>query len=67
MNFTTFPKAIFVTAYFTKIKGMVDLLDSFGATILDKNLVIYAINFLSSKFDYYTSITSHQLPLPNFL
>ncbi|XP_023729287.1 uncharacterized protein LOC111876960 [Lactuca sativa] len=57
-----------VTAYFTKIKSIADLLENLDpqAKVPDKNLVIYAINGLSSRFDNVVGIIRHPIPFPSF-
>lgn len=57
-----------VTAYFKKIKSIADLLENLDpqAKVPDKNLVIYAINGLSSRFNNVAGIIRHRIPFPSF-
>lgn len=48
----------FVIEYCTKIQTLADLLENLDVEVPEKNIVIYTINGLSSKFDY----VEHDLP-----
>ncbi|KAJ9566982.1 hypothetical protein OSB04_002948 [Centaurea solstitialis] len=58
-----------VHAYFTKIKGIADLLANLdpASAVPDKHLVNYAINGLSSKYESVANIIRYRSPLPSFL
>ncbi|GJU13467.1 ribonuclease H-like domain-containing protein, partial [Tanacetum coccineum] len=52
--------------YFSKIQGMADRLKNLGGTVVDKNLVIYALNGLDSRYKHIAKIIRHTKPLPTF-
>lgn len=52
----------FVIAYSTRVKTIVELLENLNSSILEKNIVMYTINWLSSKFDSIaTLIRTHSI------
>nr|GEV19961.1 ribonuclease H-like domain-containing protein [Tanacetum cinerariifolium] len=55
-----------VNEYCTKIKAMANRLKNLGCEISVKNLVIYAVNGLDSRFATLVEIIRHRLPLPTF-
>lgn len=52
--------------YFTNIKKLADLLEGICEKVKEKNIVIHAINILSSKFETTVGIILHSKPLPTF-
>ncbi|GJT77384.1 ribonuclease H-like domain-containing protein [Tanacetum coccineum] len=55
-----------INEYFTKIKSMVDRLKNLGCVVSEKNLVIYAVNRLDTRFATLVEIIRHHEPLPTF-
>ncbi|PWA57514.1 myb-like protein P [Artemisia annua] len=55
-----------INDYCTKIKSMADRLQNLGSPVNEKNLVIYAVNGLDSRFTTIVKIIRHQQPLPSF-
>ncbi|PWA70662.1 hybrid signal transduction histidine kinase M [Artemisia annua] len=55
-----------INEYFTKIKSMADRLKNLGTVVSEKNLVIYAVNGLDSRFATIVKIIRHREPLPSF-
>ncbi|PWA91351.1 hybrid signal transduction histidine kinase M [Artemisia annua] len=55
-----------INEYCTKIKAMADRLRNFGSVVSEKNLVIYAVNGLDSRFATIVKIIRHREPLPTF-
>ncbi|PWA38969.1 hypothetical protein CTI12_AA577390 [Artemisia annua] len=53
-----------INEYYTKIKSMADRLQNLGSSISEKNLVIYAVNRLDSRFATIVKIIRHREPLP---
>nr|GFA27539.1 hybrid signal transduction histidine kinase M [Tanacetum cinerariifolium] len=49
-----------VNEYCTKIKSMADRLKNLGCAVSDKNLVIYTVNGLDSKFATLVEIIRHR-------
>lgn len=45
-----------ITQYCNKIQTLADLLENLDAEVSEKNLVIYTINGLSSKFNHVASL-----------
>ncbi|GJX51713.1 ribonuclease H-like domain-containing protein [Tanacetum coccineum] len=52
--------------YCTKIKSMVNRLKNLDCQVSEKNLVIYAVNGLDSRFATLVEIIHHREPLPTF-
>ncbi|GJV17581.1 hybrid signal transduction histidine kinase M [Tanacetum coccineum] len=57
---------ITVNEYCTKIKAMANRLKNLGCKVSEKNLVIYAVNGLDSRFATLVEIIRHREPLPTF-
>ncbi|PWA64003.1 hybrid signal transduction histidine kinase M [Artemisia annua] len=55
-----------INEYCTKIKSMADRLKNLGSSVSEKNLVIYAVNGLDSRFATIVKIIRHSEPLPTF-
>ncbi|GKE31004.1 hypothetical protein Tco_1450326 [Tanacetum coccineum] len=55
-----------INEYFTKIKSMADRLKNLGCVVSEKNLVIYAVNRLDTRFATLVEIIRHREPLPTF-
>ncbi|GJS74223.1 hypothetical protein Tco_0707064, partial [Tanacetum coccineum] len=55
-----------VNAYCTKIRSMADRLQNLGVDVSDKNLVIYTINGLDSRFATLVEIIRNRETLPTF-
>ncbi|GJV64416.1 hybrid signal transduction histidine kinase M [Tanacetum coccineum] len=55
-----------INEYCIKIKSMADRLKNLGCVVSDKNLVIYAVNGLDSRFATLVKIIRHREPLPTF-
>lgn len=55
-----------INEYCTKIKSMADRLKNLGSPDSEKNLVIYAVNGLDSRFATIVKIIRHREPLPSF-
>ncbi|PWA69336.1 hybrid signal transduction histidine kinase M [Artemisia annua] len=55
-----------INEYCTKIKSMADRLKNLGSPVSEKNLVIYAVNGLNSRFATIVKIIRHREPLPTF-
>ncbi|PWA36009.1 hybrid signal transduction histidine kinase M [Artemisia annua] len=55
-----------INEYFTKIKSMADRLKNLSTVVSEKNLVIYAVNGLDSRFATIVKIIRHREPLPSF-
>ncbi|PWA87507.1 hypothetical protein CTI12_AA128900 [Artemisia annua] len=55
-----------INEYCTKIKSMADRLKNLGSPVSEKNLVIYAVNGLDSRFATIVKIIRHREPLPSF-
>ncbi|GKB04016.1 hybrid signal transduction histidine kinase M [Tanacetum coccineum] len=55
-----------VNEYCTKIKSMADRLKNLGCVVSDKNLVIYTVNGLDSRFATLVEIIRHRETLPSF-
>nr|GEW07663.1 hybrid signal transduction histidine kinase M [Tanacetum cinerariifolium] len=55
-----------VNEYCTKIKFMADRLKNLGCVVSDKNLVIYTVNGLDSRFATLVEIICHRETLPAF-
>ncbi|GKE01549.1 hybrid signal transduction histidine kinase M [Tanacetum coccineum] len=55
-----------INEYCTKIKSMTDRLKNLGCVVSDKNLVIYAVSGLDSRFAKLVEIIRHREPLPTF-
>ncbi|PWA34559.1 hypothetical protein CTI12_AA617880 [Artemisia annua] len=55
-----------INEYCMKIKSMADRLTNLGSPVSEKNLVIYAINGLDSRFTTIVKIIRRQKPLPSF-
>ncbi|GJV79342.1 ribonuclease H-like domain-containing protein [Tanacetum coccineum] len=55
-----------INDYFSKIQNMADRLKNLGNTVKDKNLVIYALNGLDSRYKPIAKIIRHTDPLPTF-
>ncbi|PWA83117.1 hybrid signal transduction histidine kinase M [Artemisia annua] len=55
-----------INNYCTKIKSMADRLTNLGSPVSEKNLVIYAVNGLDSRFATIVKIIHHREPLPTF-
>ncbi|PWA48749.1 hypothetical protein CTI12_AA487870 [Artemisia annua] len=55
-----------INDYCTKIKSMVDRLKNLGSSVSEKNLVIYAVNGLDSRFSNIVKIIRHCEPLLTF-
>nr|GEZ57926.1 hybrid signal transduction histidine kinase M [Tanacetum cinerariifolium] len=55
-----------VNEYCTKIRSMVDRLKNLGCDVSDKNLVMYTINGLDSRFATLVDIIRHRETLPSF-
>nr|GEZ11478.1 hybrid signal transduction histidine kinase M [Tanacetum cinerariifolium] len=55
-----------INKYCTKIRSMADRLKNLGGEVSDKNLVIYTINGLDSRFATLVEIIRHREPLPSF-
>ncbi|KAL7614190.1 hypothetical protein Lser_V15G05411 [Lactuca serriola] len=56
-----------IMEYRTRIKSIVDLLANIGASVLERNLVIYAINGLSYKYAHIVTTVHHRKPFLTFL
>ncbi|CAH1429497.1 unnamed protein product, partial [Lactuca virosa] len=56
-----------IESYLTRIKSIADLLANIDAPVPEKNLVMYAVNGISRKFDHVAGIIRHSRPLPSFL
>nr|GEZ17767.1 hybrid signal transduction histidine kinase M [Tanacetum cinerariifolium] len=55
-----------VNEYCTKIRSMEDRLKNFGCDVSDKNLVMYTVNRLDSRFATLVDIIRHHETLPSF-
>nr|GEU64491.1 hybrid signal transduction histidine kinase M [Tanacetum cinerariifolium] len=55
-----------VNEYCTKIRSMVDRLKNLGCDVSDKNLVMYTVNGLDSRFAILVDIIRHRETLPSF-
>ncbi|GJX25771.1 ribonuclease H-like domain-containing protein [Tanacetum coccineum] len=55
-----------INEYCTKIKSMADRLKNLGFIISEKNLVIYTVNGLDSRFATLVEIIQHRKTLPSF-
>ncbi|GJR41588.1 hybrid signal transduction histidine kinase M [Tanacetum coccineum] len=55
-----------INEYCTKIKSMADRLKNLGCVISEKNLVIYMVNGLDSRFATLVEIIRHRKTLPTF-
>ncbi|GJY98613.1 ribonuclease H-like domain-containing protein [Tanacetum coccineum] len=55
-----------VNEYFTKIRSMADRLINLGCVVSDKNLVIYTINGLDSRFATLVEIIRNRKTFPSF-
>ncbi|GJZ60164.1 hypothetical protein Tco_0615980 [Tanacetum coccineum] len=55
-----------INEYCTKIKSMADRIKNLGCVVSDKNLVIYAVNGLDSRFATLVEIIQHSKTLPTF-
>nr|GEW54106.1 hypothetical protein [Tanacetum cinerariifolium] len=55
-----------INEYCTKIKSLADRLKNLGCAVSEKNLVIYAINGLDSRFATLIEIIRHRESLPTF-
>ncbi|GJR33550.1 ribonuclease H-like domain-containing protein [Tanacetum coccineum] len=55
-----------VNEYCTKIKSMANRLKNLDCQVSEKNLVIYAVNGLDSRFATLVEIIRHREPLPTF-
>ncbi|GJY88063.1 protein kinase, ATP binding site-containing protein, partial [Tanacetum coccineum] len=55
-----------INNYCTKCKSMADGLKNLGSSVSEKNLVIYAVNGLDSRFATIVEIIRHREPLPSF-
>ncbi|PWA58914.1 hybrid signal transduction histidine kinase M [Artemisia annua] len=55
-----------INEYCTKIKSMADRLKNLGTVVSEKDLVIYAVNGLDSRFATIVKIIRHREPLPTF-
>ncbi|GKE73983.1 hybrid signal transduction histidine kinase M [Tanacetum coccineum] len=55
-----------VNEYCTKIKSMANRLKNLDCEVSEKNLVIYAVNGLDSRFATLVEIIRHREPLPTF-
>ncbi|PWA59685.1 hybrid signal transduction histidine kinase M [Artemisia annua] len=55
-----------INEYCTKIMFMADRLQNLGSSVSEKNLVIYAVNGLDSRFTTIVKIVRHREPLPSF-
>nr|GEY31258.1 hybrid signal transduction histidine kinase M [Tanacetum cinerariifolium] len=55
-----------INEYCTKIKSMMDRLKNHGCVVSEKNLVIYAVNKLDSRFATLVEIIRHREPFPTF-
>nr|GEZ99572.1 hybrid signal transduction histidine kinase M [Tanacetum cinerariifolium] len=62
----TTPDRLTINEYCTKIKSMADRLKNLGCVVSEKNLVIYAVNGLDSRFATLVEIIRHREPLPTF-
>ncbi|GJW64098.1 putative reverse transcriptase domain-containing protein [Tanacetum coccineum] len=55
-----------VNEYCTKIKSMANRLKNLDCQVSEKNMVIYAVNGLDSRFSTLVEIIRHREPLPTF-
>nr|GEV22769.1 hybrid signal transduction histidine kinase M [Tanacetum cinerariifolium] len=55
-----------VNEYCTKIRSMADRLKNLGCVVSDKNLVMYTVNGLDSRFATLVDIILHRETLPSF-
>nr|GEY30455.1 hybrid signal transduction histidine kinase M [Tanacetum cinerariifolium] len=55
-----------VNEYCTKIRSMADHLKNLGCDVSDKNLVVYTVNGLESRFATLVDIIRHRETLPSF-
>nr|GEV23834.1 hybrid signal transduction histidine kinase M [Tanacetum cinerariifolium] len=55
-----------INAYCTKIKAMADRLANLGEKVSDKNLVMYALNGLDTRYKGIARLIRHSQPLPKF-
>ncbi|GKD15290.1 hybrid signal transduction histidine kinase M, partial [Tanacetum coccineum] len=55
-----------VNEYCTKIKSMANRLKNLYCEVSEKNMVIYAVNGLDSRFATIAEIIQHREPLPSF-
>nr|GEV62763.1 hybrid signal transduction histidine kinase M [Tanacetum cinerariifolium] len=55
-----------INAYCTKIKAMVDHLANLREKVSDKNLVMYALNGLDTRYKGIARLIRHSQPLPKF-
>nr|GEX61479.1 ribonuclease H-like domain-containing protein [Tanacetum cinerariifolium] len=55
-----------INAYCTKIKVMADGLANLGENVSDKNLVMYALNGLDTRYKGIARLIRHSQPLPKF-
>nr|GFA24757.1 hybrid signal transduction histidine kinase M [Tanacetum cinerariifolium] len=55
-----------INAYCTKIKAMADCLANLGEKFSDKNLVMYALNGLDTRYKGIARLIRHNQPLPKF-
>ncbi|KAL4557518.1 hypothetical protein LXL04_035699 [Taraxacum kok-saghyz] len=56
-----------VMEYYTRIKSISDLLANIGAPVSQRNLVTYALNGMSSKFDHIATTIRHKTSFPTLL
>ncbi|KAJ9553554.1 hypothetical protein OSB04_017599 [Centaurea solstitialis] len=56
-----------IMEYCSRIKGISDLLTNIGSPVSERNLVTYAINGLSPKYDVIATTIRHRSPFPSFL
>nr|GEX42383.1 hybrid signal transduction histidine kinase M [Tanacetum cinerariifolium] len=55
-----------INAYCTKIKAMANRLANLGEKVSDKNLVMYALNGLDTRYKGIARLIHHSQPLPKF-
>ncbi|XP_023747004.1 uncharacterized protein LOC111895134 [Lactuca sativa] len=55
-----------VHAYCDKVKKLADLLEGIGEKVKHRNLIPYALNGLSPKFESVANILRHRKPIPPF-
>ncbi|XP_023773233.1 uncharacterized protein LOC111921889 [Lactuca sativa] len=53
-------------AYCDKVKKLADLLEGIGEKVKHRNLISYALNGLSQKFESVANILHHRKPIPSF-
>lgn len=56
-----------VMEYCTCIKFIIDLLRNIGASVTERNLMIYTLNGLSPNFAHIVTTILHQKPFPTWL